>query len=213
MEMTTELKEYAELILEDLKVRLDEAENRNRQEEEVEIETDNPELSNVRTIMKISGGFGMMMEYRLLCQSKTILGNEDDNDPLWIYVSGKSRWSGKIRWHPEDNKGLVDEIAEHIRIASASAEELIFDKSVEQFVNRTDSKAFRMYRKERLRHSIFADKQSFKSGNMCCVCNEHTTTKTPCGHELCLVCWEQIQGNKTCPLCRHEIRYRNAEID
>jgi hypothetical protein len=50
----------------------------------------------------------------------------------------------------------------------------------------------------------------------CCVCREHTKTKTHCNHSLCYVCWEQlpIDGNPLyeectidCPICRRNIIY------
>jgi hypothetical protein len=211
MNHSAELKEYARLIMEELKHKDEENEGRVKiVEEEVLMETDNCELENVDTVLKVSGAAGQTLTYRLSIQSRSII--DEDGEFLYIYVFGKSRWIGKHRWNPvgEAEPELLDEIGEHIRLASAFAETLFFDKTDERFISRDCPKAMRRYRKERLRQSIFADKRSIKSGNMCCVCNDHTTTKTPCGHELCLVCWEKLE-KKTCPLCRHEIRYRNGE--
>lgn len=55
----------------------------------------------------------------------------------------------------------------------------------------------------------------------CCVCKEITTTKTACGHRLCLICWSNINGiaekdnNKKprCPMCRGNIRYKEKWVD
>jgi hypothetical protein len=38
----------------------------------------------------------------------------------------------------------------------------------------------------------------------CCVCMDDTSSKTQCGHPLCLVCWSSLKKLK-CPLCRHQI--------
>lgn len=46
----------------------------------------------------------------------------------------------------------------------------------------------------------------------CCVCKEKTTTETPCGHKLCILCWSTINDTKPrCPMCREKIDYREAE--
>jgi len=214
MERTAELKEYAGLILEGLKEKFNELPHGHYTfREEVELETDNTELENVNVIMRIEN----IRENNTLCywivvQSNTILGDTDNHEEMWIHIKGAPKWYGKVQWNPRvQPKGdLVDEVAEHIRLATEKAETLFFDKSGEQFISRDCPKAMRQYRKERLRQSIFADKRSFKSSNMCCVCNEHTITETPCGHNLCLVCWEKLE-KKTCPLCRQEIKYRHIE--
>jgi hypothetical protein len=39
----------------------------------------------------------------------------------------------------------------------------------------------------------------------CCVCLDTTKTTTPCGHKLCVSCWNSIKINKgevPCPMCR-----------
>jgi hypothetical protein len=42
----------------------------------------------------------------------------------------------------------------------------------------------------------------------CCVCQEKTVTKTPCGHKLCILCWSIINETKPrCPMCRMKIDY------
>ena len=42
--------------------------------------------------------------------------------------------------------------------------------------------------------------------NICSVCLDSTKTKTPCGHTLCIPCWQKLKNNK-CPLCRGSISY------
>lgn len=39
----------------------------------------------------------------------------------------------------------------------------------------------------------------------CCCCSENTDTKTPCGHSICVLCWNTLE-NLSCPICREPIR-------
>ena len=51
----------------------------------------------------------------------------------------------------------------------------------------------------------------------CCVCSEKTFTKTPCGHTLCIQCWERIKPTRVCgdefsplcPMCREDISFED----
>lgn len=54
----------------------------------------------------------------------------------------------------------------------------------------------------------------------CSVCKEGTSTKTACGHRLCLICWSNINGiaekehkKPRCPICRENIKYAFSETD
>jgi len=47
----------------------------------------------------------------------------------------------------------------------------------------------------------------------CCVCLDTTKTITPCGHKLCVMCWDKIKKNGRdlpCPLCRANLRNRKS---
>lgn len=47
----------------------------------------------------------------------------------------------------------------------------------------------------------------------CCVCLDTTKTTTPCGHKLCISCWNRIklcQRKLPCPICRTNLRQREA---
>lgn len=47
----------------------------------------------------------------------------------------------------------------------------------------------------------------------CCVCLDTTKTTTPCGHKLCISCWNSIklcQRKLPCPICRNNLRQREA---
>lgn len=47
---------------------------------------------------------------------------------------------------------------------------------------------------------------------VCCVCQEKTVSKTPCGHKLCILCWSTINDTKPrCPMCRNKIYYFEEE--
>lgn len=49
----------------------------------------------------------------------------------------------------------------------------------------------------------------------CCVCTNHTLTKTPCNHQLCHRCWFKLKLNSErdipCPMCRQDIGYIDME--
>ena len=47
-----------------------------------------------------------------------------------------------------------------------------------------------------------------ETGDECCVCLDITSTKTNCGHYVCLPCWNQI--NSKCPMCRAEDIHMNC---
>jgi hypothetical protein len=52
-----------------------------------------------------------------------------------------------------------------------------------------------------------------KQPEECCVCLDNTKTTTPCGHKLCIVCWDKVKVLKTklpCPICRSNLRQREA---
>lgn len=47
----------------------------------------------------------------------------------------------------------------------------------------------------------------------CCVCLDTTKTTTPCGHKLCISCWNRIkvcQNKLPCPICRGNLRQKEA---
>jgi hypothetical protein len=39
--------------------------------------------------------------------------------------------------------------------------------------------------------------------DVCCVCLEHTDTKTTCNHSICIECWQDLREN-VCPICREK---------
>ncbi len=49
----------------------------------------------------------------------------------------------------------------------------------------------------------------------CCVCTNHTLTKTPCNHVLCRRCWFKLRMNDErdipCPMCRQDIGLLDME--
>jgi hypothetical protein len=59
------------------------------------------------------------------------------------------------------------------------------------------------------------------SYDKCCVCHEHTMTRTDCNHNLCYVCWSAIKPTsdadryddlcRHCPLCRCDISLIDVE--
>ena len=51
---------------------------------------------------------------------------------------------------------------------------------------------------------------NFGGGEECCVCLEITSTKTNCGHHMCIACWNQV-NNQRCPICRCENIHMNCK--
>jgi len=56
---------------------------------------------------------------------------------------------------------------------------------------------------------------TFTATQECCVCTNHTLTKTPCNHQLCHRCWFKLKLNSErdipCPMCRQDIGYIDME--
>jgi hypothetical protein len=56
---------------------------------------------------------------------------------------------------------------------------------------------------------------TFTATQECCVCINHTLTKTPCNHILCHRCWFKLRNNSEqeipCPMCRQDIGYIDME--
>lgn len=233
MERTAEIKEYARLILEELKDNykcetefLKDKYKHNWNElstklgfllvrELCRLETDNPDLENFRVTLQIVCEREILpLRYKLKIESNTILNNHSSCDWFSFICCGipPCGWVGEVvcdTFLSNDvcsHEDIIDEIAKHIILASENAESLIFDKYNERFISRTCANSMRKYTKDCLRRSIFANKKSFKD-SICTVCHDPTTTKTPCRHHLCMVCWEKLQ-KKTCPCCRCNIECR-----
>lgn len=214
MEQTAEIKQYARLILEELKQKYEELPSLNRRDQQdyvrevVDLETDNPDLENLSVSLKIDYDLQLKnLRYMLKVQSNTIQEDTSSCEWFWFVINGIPYWNGKVSWDAITlSEDIVDEIAKHIILASENAESLIFDKYNERFISRTCAKSMRNYTKDSLRRSIFSNKKSFQD-SICSVCHDPTRTETPCGHHLCLVCWEKLQ-QKTCPCCRCNIECR-----
>jgi hypothetical protein len=43
--------------------------------------------------------------------------------------------------------------------------------------------------------------KKYLGDDVCCVCLEHTDTKTTCNHFICVECWQNLKKN-ICPICR-----------
>ena len=64
----------------------------------------------------------------------------------------------------------------------------------------------------RLECEVFSLKNIAMVGEMCCVCQETTTQKTPCGHDLCLQCWTQLKTEDKCECCGEDGEYKKCPI-
>lgn len=220
MERTAEIKEYARLILEELKDHYkssvaDAFHNHYTVREFCRLETDNPDLENLRVTLQIALRREILpLCYKLKIESNTILNDSHDLDWFSFDLWGIGPRNGEVvcdTFLSNDvcsHEDIIDEIAKHIILASENAESLIFDKYNERFISRTCANSMRKYTKDCLRRSIFANKKSFKD-SICTVCHDPTTTETPCRHHLCMVCWEKLQ-KKTCPCCRCNIECREV---
>jgi len=199
MEITDELREMAGLIIEELN-------STPGADVKVEMEHSNPELEWVDTYLVLRKEGGSLRSW-IKVESRTIMDNDGNYEDLAINII-----LSHDRCNSIDFECSIDALASHIIHRSSKLETLFFDKWKERFISRDDEVAMRNYRRERLRQKVFADKKSIQHKKTCSVCYEHTLTTTPCGHDLCLVCWEKLD-KKICPCCREAIKYRHNEYD
>jgi len=195
MEITNELREIAEEILKS-----------GGDVITIELEHDNEELNWVEVSLSLCVR-QRKMESWIRTQSKTIMDSEDNCN--WVYIHNPFCHSIQVGFDVD-----VDAIAKHIIDRVGQVETLIFDKYNGKFIDGNDKDEMRKYNIEGLRHKVFADKKSLQHKNKCSVCYDHTLTTTPCGHDICLPCWEKLDKKK-CPCCREDIqyKYKNDEDD
>jgi hypothetical protein len=169
---------------------------------------DNPDLTDfdfIIAIEKESMGLCYIVDYWI--ESKKI---RDSNGCCEVYpIHGKPPSSARGMNPPDyDEKMTRKQIEEHLRttIMKIITDTTYFklDKYRGCFVNTKDETAMRKMRLAGMINKAF--RPHAKPRNVCCVCDEETQTETPCGHHLCIGCWNKLK-NLTCPCCREDIQH------
>ena len=107
----------------------------------------------------------------------------------------------------EKNDITPEIIKKFIEVILEKLDTLKFSKKHGQFINKDQC------RKQICQKIVFGKFMDTENpDNKCSVCFDHTDTKTPCGHTLCIPCWIKIE-NKKCPICRNSIVYYNKLND
>ena len=102
---------------------------------------------------------------------------------------------------------ILAEIRNALCTIDDDVENLFLDNRRGVFVNRKHQDCMRVYRMSRNVDLVFKHKKSVSSPqNICVVCHETTQTKTPCGHRLCVECWNKVCP-MTCPCCREDVNF------
>jgi hypothetical protein len=195
MEITDELRELAGLIIEGLNDEPSEI-------CEVDLGFENPELEWVDAYLIVRNEVGGKLLSWIKLRCKNIMADDGDCDDLEIAITLSDHRHNMMIFECS-----IDALASNIIHRSSQLETLFFDKYRERFISRDDEISMKKYRRECLCQKVFATKKSIRDKNKCSVCYEHTLTKTPCGHDLCLVCWAKLDKKK-CPCCREDIQYR-----
>ena len=157
--------------------------------------------------LKCSVGF-------VLCRKSVLLLITSDN----IYENGNCELRELYRKplihcndiNDKDKKFNKDDFVMVLVNLKKTLTELYFDKYYGEFRTKNDTTFGKEFA------SLLADIDNVKlTCDDCCVCSVNTTTKTPCGHHLCVDCWDRIPNNNAdiipCPICREDIKYINYD--
>jgi len=86
----------------------------------------------------------------------------------------------------EDNDELGEQIYETLKSVK-------YNKKYDTFYETT---------KDEMETAVFGDE--FLDLEICAVCHEDTSSRTPCEHPLCVLC-ENMLKSSTCPICREPL--------
>ncbi len=86
----------------------------------------------------------------------------------------------------EDNDELGEQIYETLKSVK-------YNKKYDTFYETT---------KDEMETAVFGDE--FLDLEICAVCREDTSSRTPCDHPLCVLCENMLKSN-TCPICREPL--------
>lgn len=95
----------------------------------------------------------------------------------------------------------LEKLTNFLKSMFEELEDLVFDKSIGKFIDKK--------KKEYNKIQYEAFKKFLRGFDDCSVCLEQTTNKTPCGHTLCMECWQKLENPEKpkCPICRGYIDY------
>lgn len=149
------------------------------------------------------------------------LDENDDVENVILYRIFRDNEKSVNGVHPQTGRRDPDEI---LKFANVVLRDL---KLLKLNVNGRLSTNNDYNKRSILMAEIFADIDNITLDcpEECCVCNDMTDTKTPCGHRLCYRCWSNViskcdndhRGDDyddelppvPCPICRADIRYCN----
>lgn len=199
MEINDITREFAELILEELK---------DGDKYEILVEHNNHELEFIDVCFEFKEKIFASKTERIFRMNVRLESRKIYSRSLEtykVYPRSPSVWK-----YDTDIKTAVD-IVTAIKTASDNIEHLFYDNEIDMFINRQDPKEMRKYRLRKLRQQVFKHSHAL-TNKICCVCHEYTLNTTPCNHILCGRCWESLSIERlTCPYCREDIRYCDGD--
>jgi len=169
---------------------------------------DNPDLTDFDFIIEIDKErAGLCYKVSYWVESKKIY---DSNGCCKVYdIRGRIHNAARgMNPADYDEKMTRKQIEEHLRTTImqiiTDTTDLKLDNYRGCFVNTKDEKEMRKMRLARNRTKAF--KPTKDPREVCCVCDDETQTETPCGHHLCIGCWNKLK-NVSCPCCRENIQH------
>lgn len=115
-------------------------------------------------------------------------------------------------YQKDESMSLIDFYKEILAKTKEIIKKLKFDRMNGKFVENIEESV------EELSMEVFGDCENIELNcDKCACCFNHTKTKTPCGHSVCILCWGklEIQTNEEdyemeyqkCPICREEMNF------
>jgi len=157
--------------------------------------------------------------YNIILQIQTInMYCSSHDDPVHLYHEIIYDKQLKRKTKEEATNNLFSLIRSDKIIESIISTKIIdlypnihFNKYISKYVNDTEKNedyySWRLFEFEKK-----MDPKYFKNFE-CCVCYDNTKHKTPCGHYLCIICYETMFEKHTfnCPMCREDLREYTCE--
>ena len=88
-------------------------------------------------------------------------------------------------------------------IMNSKLENLEIDKARGEFYDKTCKLSVMKVRLANLQNAVL--NPDYATERVCSCCNEYTETQSPCGHYICIQCWNSLD-KLVCPMCRKKIK-------